>query len=76
MSTQVQVHGTHHGGAPRPIHKDQPIKAKYIGTGDVDMTKYEWVTKMHRDTMASHVGHYDQMSYYATICPLGGWPLQ
>ena len=50
------------GGAP--IHKDQ-LKAKYIGTGDADMTKYEWVTNMHRDTMASHVGHYDQMSYYA-----------
>lgn len=50
------------GGAA--IHKDQ-LKAKYIGTGDVDMTKYEWVTNMHRDTLASHVGHYDQMSYYA-----------
>ncbi|KAL7477119.1 hypothetical protein ACHAW6_002932 [Cyclotella cf. meneghiniana] len=50
------------GGAP--IHKDQ-LKAKYIGTGDADMSKYEWVTNMHRDTYASHVGHYDQMSYYA-----------
>jgi splicing factor 3B subunit 5 len=50
------------GGAP--IHKDQ-LKAKYIGTGDADMTKFEWVSNMHRDTMASHVGHYDQMSYYA-----------
>ncbi|KAL9188316.1 hypothetical protein ACHAXT_006694 [Thalassiosira profunda] len=50
------------GGAP--IHKDQ-LKAKYIGTGDADMTKYEWVTNMHRDTLASHVGHYDQLSYYA-----------
>ncbi len=50
------------GGAP--IHKDQ-LKAKYIGTGDADMSKYEWVTNMHRDTLASHVGHYDQLSYYA-----------
>lgn len=50
------------GGAP--IHKDQ-LKAKYIGTGDADISKYEWVTNMHRDTLASHVGHYDQMSYYA-----------
>mmetsp|Transcript_29410 Transcript_29410/g.53848 ORF Transcript_29410/g.53848 Transcript_29410/m.53848 type:complete len:97 (+) Transcript_29410:74-364(+) len=50
------------GGAP--IHKDQ-LKAKYIGTGDADMTKYEWITNMHRDTLASHVGHYDQMSFYA-----------
>lgn len=29
------------------------------------MPKYEWVTNMHRDTYASHVGHYDQMSFYA-----------
>ena len=29
------------------------------------MSKYEWVTNMHRDTLASHVGHYDQLSYYA-----------
>ena len=25
----------------------------------------EWVTNQHRDTYASHVGHYDQLSYYA-----------
>ena len=50
------------GGAT--IHKDQ-LKAKYIGTGDADMSKYEWVTNMHRDTLASHVGHYDQLSFYA-----------
>ena len=29
------------------------------------MTKYEWATNQHRDTLASHVGHYDQLSYYA-----------
>jgi splicing factor 3B subunit 5 len=50
------------GGAP--IHKDQ-LKARHIGTGDADMSKHEWVTNMHRDTLASHVGHYDQLSYYA-----------
>lgn len=50
------------GGAP--IHKDQ-LKAKYIGTGDADISKFEWVTNMHRDTYASHVGHYDHASYYA-----------
>jgi splicing factor 3B subunit 5 len=33
--------------------------------GHADMTKYEWATNQHRDTMASHVGHYDQLSYYA-----------
>ena len=25
----------------------------------------EWITNQHRDTYASHVGHYDQLSSYA-----------
>ena len=25
----------------------------------------DWVTNQHRDTYASHVAHYDQLSYYA-----------
>ena len=33
--------------------------------GHADMSKYEWLTNQHRDTYASHVGHYDQLSYYA-----------
>ena len=27
--------------------------------------KSEWATNQHRDTLSSHVGHYDQLSYYA-----------
>jgi splicing factor 3B subunit 5 len=50
------------GGAT--ISADQ-LKARYIGTGHADMAKYEWVTNQHRDTQSSHVGHYDQLSYYA-----------
>jgi len=50
------------GGAS--ISTDQ-LKARYIGTGDADMTKYEWLTNIHRDTFASHVGHYDALSYFA-----------
>jgi len=50
------------GGAS--ISADQ-LKARYIGTGHADMTKYEFVTNQHRDTLASHVGHYDQLSYFA-----------
>jgi len=41
------------------------LKARYIGTGHADMTKYEFLTNQHRDTAASHIGHYDQLSYYA-----------
>ena len=28
-------------------------------------THSEWVTNQHRDTYASHVAHYDQLSYFA-----------
>eukprot|EP00934_Nitzschia_sp_Nitz4_P007621 Nitzschia sp. Nitz4//scaffold109_size72162//22524//23055//NITZ4_005842-RA/size72162-processed-gene-0.9-mRNA-1//1//CDS//3329532751//7611//frame0 len=43
----------------------EQLKARYVGTGHADMSKYEWVTNQHRDTYASHVAHYDQLSYYA-----------
>jgi len=43
----------------------EQLKARYVGTGHADMSKYEFLTNQHRDTYASHVGHYDQLSYYA-----------
>ena len=43
----------------------EQLKARYIGTGNADMSKHEWITNQHRDTYASHVGHYDQLSYFA-----------
>lgn len=41
------------------------IQNKFVGTGHSDITKYEWVTNQHRDTLASHIGHYDMLSYIA-----------
>jgi splicing factor 3B subunit 5 len=49
--------------AHHPPYDPYPL-ALFI-PGHADMTKYEWATNQHRDTMASHVGHYDQLSYYA-----------
>jgi len=43
----------------------EQLKARYVGTGHADMGRHEWLTNQHRDTYASHVGHYDQLSYYA-----------
>ena len=43
----------------------EQLKARYVGTGHADMSKYDWLTNQHRDTYASHVGHYDQLAYYA-----------
>ena len=41
------------------------VQAKYVGTGHGDTTKFEWASNQHRDTIASHVGHYDMLSYFA-----------
>ena len=41
------------------------VQSKHVGTGHSDMTKFEWATNQHRDTNASHIGHYDMLSYMA-----------
>mmetsp|Transcript_2195 Transcript_2195/g.3229 ORF Transcript_2195/g.3229 Transcript_2195/m.3229 type:complete len:96 (+) Transcript_2195:105-392(+) len=41
------------------------LQARYIGTGHADMSKHEFITNQHRDTLASHIGHYEQLSYFA-----------
>ena len=40
------------------------IQQKYVGTGHVDMSKYEWASNVHRDSIASHVGHADRLLYF------------
>lgn len=50
------------GGATIP---PEQLKARYLGTGHADLSKHDWITNQHRDTLASHVSHYDQLSYYA-----------
>ena len=44
---------------------NEQLKQRYLGTGHADLDKYEFLTNQHRDTAASVVGHYDQLSYYA-----------
>mmetsp|Transcript_1908 Transcript_1908/g.2461 ORF Transcript_1908/g.2461 Transcript_1908/m.2461 type:complete len:97 (-) Transcript_1908:1582-1872(-) len=41
------------------------LQNKYVGTGHPDTTKYEWAVNHHRDSLASHIGHYDLLSYFA-----------
>ncbi|CAB9506796.1 Splicing factor 3b subunit [Seminavis robusta] len=43
----------------------EQLKARYVGTGHADMSKHEFLTNQHRDTYASHIGHYDQLFYYS-----------
>jgi len=41
------------------------LYAKYTGTGNSDTTKLEWITEVHRDSAASHMGHYSKLTYMA-----------
>ena len=41
------------------------LKARYVGTGHADLSKYEFLTNQHRDTYASLISHADQLSYMA-----------
>ena len=52
------------GGADSSVTAEQ-LKVRYVGTGDADTSPYEFLTNQHRDTYASYVGHYDQLSYMA-----------
>ena len=50
------------------IHQQlEHLQSKYTGCGHADTTKWEWATNIHRDTMASHAGHYSRLAYFA-IC--------
>lgn len=50
------------GGASIP---NEQLKARHLGTGHADISKHDWITNQHRDTLASVPQHYDQLSYYA-----------
>jgi splicing factor 3B subunit 5 len=41
------------------------IQSKFVGTGHSDMTKFEWASNQHRDSLASHIGHHDMISFFA-----------
>eukprot|EP00922_Rhytidocystis_sp_ex-Travisia-forbesii_P000095 GHVS01000144.1.p1 GENE.GHVS01000144.1~~GHVS01000144.1.p1 ORF type:complete len:104 (+),score=14.86 GHVS01000144.1:48-314(+) len=41
------------------------LQSKYQGTGHADTTKWEWASNIQRDTLASHVGHYPRLAYFA-----------
>mmetsp|Transcript_39279 Transcript_39279/g.44720 ORF Transcript_39279/g.44720 Transcript_39279/m.44720 type:complete len:88 (+) Transcript_39279:43-306(+) len=41
------------------------LQMKYVGTGHADLSRWEWATNIHRDSYASHIGHYSRLSYMA-----------
>ena len=43
------------------------LYAKQVGCGHGDTTKWEFMTNIHRDSLASHVGHYSRIAYMAGV---------
>ncbi|KAJ1908061.1 hypothetical protein IWQ60_011750 [Tieghemiomyces parasiticus] len=43
----------------------QLARARFIGTGDAETTRYHWLVNQHRDTYASVVGHPNLLSLVA-----------
>ncbi|SIO73198.1 splicing factor 3B subunit 5 [Babesia microti strain RI] len=41
------------------------LQSKYQGTGNADTTKWDWALNIHRDTLASHVDHYNRLAFFA-----------
>ncbi|MCJ1274252.1 hypothetical protein MMC21_002047 [Puttea exsequens] len=41
----------------RTTQQLEALQARYVGTGHADTTKHEWLSNVHRDTLASYVGH-------------------
>lgn len=33
--------------------------------GHADITKFEWLLNIHRDSYASYIGHHNMLSYFA-----------
>ena len=43
------------------------LYAKTVGCGHPDTSKWEFVTNVQRDSLASHVGHYSRLAYMAGV---------
>eukprot|EP01115_Flamella_aegyptia_P002399 TRINITY_DN136439_c0_g1_i1.p1 TRINITY_DN136439_c0_g1~~TRINITY_DN136439_c0_g1_i1.p1 ORF type:complete len:86 (-),score=22.02 TRINITY_DN136439_c0_g1_i1:81-338(-) len=41
------------------------LQSKYAGTGHADTSKYEWMSTIHRDSIASYIGHPGLIGYFA-----------
>mmetsp|Transcript_43733 Transcript_43733/g.31884 ORF Transcript_43733/g.31884 Transcript_43733/m.31884 type:complete len:81 (+) Transcript_43733:13-255(+) len=39
------------------------LYAKYHGCGHADISKWEFVSGVHRDSYASHLGHFSRLAY-------------
>ncbi|CAK7892512.1 RDS3 complex subunit 10 [[Candida] anglica] len=51
----------------RDSHQFNQQKAKYIGLGDPETTRNEFITNIHRDTYASLAQHDDLLLYNSLV---------
>jgi splicing factor 3B subunit 5 len=45
--------------------QQEHLHRNYAGTGHADISKYEWLTNQHRDTISSHLGHHSMPMFLA-----------
>ena len=43
------------------------LAARFVGTGNPEMTRHAWATNIARDSLASHLGHADQVALFALV---------
>jgi splicing factor 3B subunit 5 len=43
----------------------EQLQARYVGIGHADIIKYDWAANVHRDTLASTIGHPPMSEYLA-----------
>jgi len=43
----------------------EQLQARYVGIGHADIIKYDWAANIHRDTLASTIGHPPMSAYLA-----------
>ncbi|KAI4098219.1 MAG: hypothetical protein L6R37_006618 [Teloschistes peruensis] len=41
----------------------EQLQSRYVGTGHADTTKFEWASNIHRDSLASYIGHPPLLAY-------------
>lgn len=49
----------------RSAQQLEQLQARYIGTGNADTSKHEWICNIHRDSYASYIGHPALLEYFA-----------
>lgn len=53
------------GGQQQLTTQLDHLTARYEGAGHADMTRHEWATHQHRDSIASYLGHASMVDYFA-----------